>query len=450
MTDRDSDSTSTPSNTVRPKGRMGFFLPKLVRPGGGRSGPNWRRTLYAVWAAQLLVISGFSMRAPFLPQFFGELGVRTAEGQAFWTGLILSLGAGMMAITSPIWGAVADRYGRKPMLVRAQFAAFFTITLSAFATAPWQVLGLRLFEGAMTGTVAAATALVAVSMPRDRLGYGLGMVQTAVFSGSALGPLAGGVLADWLDIRPTLVISGAMALAAGLITFIFVDEKFERPDKSERENGDGESSWKFILGPTLLALTMSMLLVRFSSSAVQPITPIFVEMISGAAANVNTLSGLTLGVLGVTSAISSIYLGRAGDKRGHFKILLWCSLGAGLSYLPMAAVNNPWQLIGLQAVFGLFAGGIIPAANALIASHTEESKRGVVFGLMNTAGSLGGFAGPLAGAALAAAFGIQATFVLTGFVLIVMAAVLWENNRRRPMETPPEDVPPAQAATDSA
>jgi MFS family permease len=116
----------------------------------------------------------------------------------------------------------------------------------------------------------------------------------------------------------------------------------------------------------------------------------------------------------------------------------------------MAAVNNPWQLIGLQAVFGLFAGGIIPAANALIASHTEESKRGVVFGLMNTAGSLGGFAGPLAGAALAAAFGIQATFVLTGFVLIVMAAVLWENNRRRPMETPPEDVPPAQAATDSA
>lgn len=389
------------------------------------------------------------MRAPFLPQFFGELGVNSVEGQAFWTGLILSLGAGMMAITSPIWGAIADRFGRKPMLVRAQFAAFMTITLSAFATAPWQVLGLRLVEGAMTGTVAAATALIAVSMPRDRLGYGLGMVQTAVFSGSALGPLAGGLLADWLDIRPTLVISGLMAFSAGVITFFFVEEDFQRPDRSKQVAGESESSWKFILGPALLALTMTMLVVRFASSAVQPITPIFVEIISGAAANVNTLSGLTLGILGVTSAISAIYLGRVGDKRGHFKILLWCSLGAGLVYLPMAAAQNPWQLIGLQAIFGLFAGGIIPAANALIASHTEDSKRGVVFGLMNTAGSLGGFAGPLAGAALAAAFSIRATFVLTGSVLVIMAAVLWENNRRHPMEVPPGELPPEKAAADS-
>jgi DHA1 family multidrug resistance protein-like MFS transporter len=264
------------------------------------------------------------------------------------------------------------------------------------------------------------------------------MVQTAVFSGSALGPLIGGILADWLGYRTTFVISGSMAFVAGVITLLVVEENFVRPTAAEKAKRSGESTWRFVLGPTLLALTMSMLLVRFASSAVQPITPIFVQMISHTTAAVNTLSGLTLGVLGVTSAISSIYLGKLGDKKGHFRILLWCSIGAGLIYLPMAAAQHPWHLIVLQAIFGLFAGGLIPAANALIAHHTDDARRGVVFGFMNTAGSVGGFAGPLAGAALATSFGIRATFVLTGVVLLLMALALWINNRRRPMEASPD------------
>lgn len=430
-------STDEKAERIRPKGRFGFFLPRLNRGSKRGSGPGWRRTLYAVWAAQLLVISGFSMRSPFLPGFFGELGVTTPEGQAYWTGLMLSLGAGMMAFTSPIWGALADRFGRKPMLVRSQFAAFLTITLAAFVVSPWQMLVLRVIEGGMTGTVAAATALIAVSMPRDRLGFGLGMVQTAVFSGSALGPLFGGVIADQVGYRNTFIISGVMALLAGFITLFGVDEHFVRPIKATSVEEKTESTWKLLLGPTLLALTMSMVLVRFASSAVQPITPIFVGMISDVGSNVNTLAGLTLGILGVTSAISSIYLGKVGDRRGHFPILLWCTVGSGLIYLPMAMAQHPWHLIVLQAIFGLFAGGLIPAANALIARVTDESKRGVVFGLMNTAGSVGGFAGPLVGAGLAGTVGIRATFVLTGLVLLVMAVNLWWANNHRPMEPSP-------------
>lgn len=396
--------------------------------------PNWRRTLYGIWLAQLLVITGFSMRAPFLPMYLQELGVSSSEGQAFWSGLMLSLGAGMQAVTSPIWGGMADRYGRKPMLVRAQFAAFATITLSALVIAPWQMLGLRLVEGAMTGTVAAATALIAVAVPRDRLGYGLGMVQTAVFSGSALGPLMGGILADSIGYRPTIIVSGVLAGLAGLVTIFVVKEVFVRPVPREKDVAQ-EPSWKLILGPTLLSLMMSLLIIRFASSAVQPITPIFVAQISEIGRNVNTLAGLTLGILGVTSAVSSIYLGRMGDKRGHFPILVLCMLGAGLIYLPMAAAQHPWHLITLQAIFGLFAGGLIPAANALIARTTDESRRGVVFGFMNTAGSIGGFAGPLLGAAWAGVFGIRSTFVLTGLVLLAMAVWLYVANRRSPMES---------------
>jgi hypothetical protein len=159
----------------------------------GKAPINWRRNLYAIFLAQALAIVAFSLRAPFLPFFLDDLGLHDTDDQALWSGLINSFGAGTMAITAPIWGVIADRYGRKPMLMRAQFAAFVTIGLMGLATEPWHLLGLRMIEGMFTGTVTAATALVATSTPKERLGFGLGLIQTAVFSGSAFGPVPGHV-----------------------------------------------------------------------------------------------------------------------------------------------------------------------------------------------------------------------------------------------------------------
>ena len=127
--------------------------------------PGWNVTLYAVWAGQLLALIGFSSRAPFLPFYLGDLGVTDVAGQALWSGAINAAGAGAMALTAPIWGLLADRYGRKPMLLRGLFGGAVTVALMGFAIAPWQLLALRMLEGALTGTVAAATALVATSAP---------------------------------------------------------------------------------------------------------------------------------------------------------------------------------------------------------------------------------------------------------------------------------------------
>jgi DHA1 family multidrug resistance protein-like MFS transporter len=328
---------------------------------------------------------------------------------------------------------MADRRGRKPMLLRAQFGAFFTIGLTAFVMSPWQMLGLRVVEGVLAGTVTAATALIATTTPRERLGYGLGLVQTAVFSGSALGPLIGGILADAVGYRETFVIASIMLLAAGLITLFAVQERFTPAPAREGEEEE-TSGWRALLGPALLALVLSMLVIRFASSAVQPITPLFVEQLAHATSgSASTLAGLTLGIMGVTSAISSVIFGRMGDRKGHFFVLLACSLGSALVYFPMAVSQHPWHLIVLQAIFGIFAGGMMPSANALVANITDPAKRGTVFGLTNTFASVGGFLGPLAGSGLAATVGIRATFVATAIVLVLMVAWLWTANRRTHM-----------------
>src|SRR5919106_6584417 len=113
----------------------------LEDPDAGQ--PGWNATLYAVWAGEMLALIGFSSRVPFLPFYLGDLGVPDVQGQTLWSGAINAAGAAMMAITAPLWGLLADRYGRKPMLLRGLFGGAGVVVMMGFANAPWQLLGLR-------------------------------------------------------------------------------------------------------------------------------------------------------------------------------------------------------------------------------------------------------------------------------------------------------------------
>jgi DHA1 family multidrug resistance protein-like MFS transporter len=398
---------------------------------------DWRRNLYAIWVAELLAIVGFSLRTPWLPYYLQDLGANSDDAAALWSGLINAGGAGVMAITAPLWGALADRRGRRPMLIRAMFAATCTVGLMGLATAPWQLLGLRFIEGAFTGTVTAATALVAATTPKDRLGYSLGLIQMAIFSGSSLGPLFGGVLAGQIGYRATFLVAASMLFAGGLIVTFVVRENFSpvnRPIPTERGFKALRSSNAWMFTGVMGTMILMLFAARFASSAVQPIIPIFIEQLSNGGKLFNfsaaTTSGLTLGALGLTSAISSIFLGRLGDRRGHRPILIACAFGAGLLYLPMGMANAAWQLLVLQALFGVAAGGLVPAANAIVAHRTPVEQRGVIYGVTAAAASIGGFFGPLVGAGVAAAIGFGAAFVITGVFLLVATVLVFRSFRR--------------------
>jgi len=394
----------------------------------GRAGQPaipWRRNLYAIAAAQFLAIVGFSLRAPFLPFFIGDLGVTSAQDQALWSGVINAAGAGVMAISAPLWGVVADRRGRRPMLLRAMFASMATVSLMAFATQPWNLLVLRLVEGALSGTVTAAMTLVATTSPKARLGFTLGIVQTAIFAGASLGPLAGGLLAGSIGPRPTFLVAGGCLAAAGLIVLFLVREQFVPAARVAVNAGISRvgrvrGAVAVLVGGAMLTLVLVLFVVRTASMAVQPIIPLFVAELEPNIADPSALAGLVMGVLGFTSAAAAVVFGRLGDRRGHWPILLGCIVAAGLLYLPMAFVQNAWQLAVLQGLFGVTAGGLIPSANALIASVTAPERRGAMYGLTAGAGSLGGFVGPLAGAAIAAISGFRAPFLLVGLMLLLL------------------------------
>jgi DHA1 family multidrug resistance protein-like MFS transporter len=403
--------------------------------------PGWNVTLYAVWFGQILALIGFSSRVPFLPFYLGDLGVPDVAGQTLWSGVINAAGAATMAITAPLWGLLADRYGRKPMLMRGLFGGALTVTLMGFATAPWQLVALRVLEGSMTGTVAAAAALVATSAPRKRLGYALGMVQTAVFAGAAGGPLFGGFIYDWVGARVAFWLAGAMLFTGGVIVALFARERFARsPRQALAETGRWQrwqDSTAFLFSMAMLTMLAAILVVRMIAMAMQPILPLFVEQLIPGNPDVASVAGIVLGASGFTSALAAAYFGRLGDRIGHRRILAVSLVAAGVVYLPMAIVRDPWQLALLQGLMGVAAGGLIPSANALVAHLTPVEKRGAIFGLTAALSGVGGFIGPLLGAVLATSFGFRATFVASGVLLLAMAGlVIWsltatETARRR-------------------
>jgi len=396
------------------------------------SAPNWQRTLGALWLAQTLTIIGFSLRTPFLPFFVAELGARNLETQVLWAGAINAGGAAVMAITAPLWGALADRYGRKLMVLRAMVAGSLTIGLMALATSPWQLFVLRLVEGGFTGTVTASTTLAASTVPRERLGFGLGLMQMAVFSGSAVGPLIGGVLADQIGYRATFVLAGSLLLVSALLVAFLVEERFEPPPRRAGHGETGGETWRLLLAPALLGIVVSLFALRAASMALQPIVPLLVAQLARGSSAVNSLAGLAMGVSGMTSAVASVGLGRLSDRIGQRPLLIASGALAAATFLPLGLTTQVWQVIVLQALFGIASGGMLPTANALVARLTPEGRRGTIYGFTTTASSLGAFVGPLVGTALAAALGLHAPFLVIGLALAVTVA--WVARTLSPLE----------------
>lgn len=383
---------------------------------------NWRRNLYALWLAQLLTIIGFSLRTPFLPFFLADIGADSFASQAIWSGAINAGGAAVMMLSAPLWGIVADRYGRRTMVLRAMFAGSITISLMSLAQSPVQLLILRFIEGGFTGTVAASTTLVASTTPHEHRGFSLGMMQMAVFSGSSIGPLFGGLLADIIGYRAAFVVAGAMLFSGGVIVLTQVRENFQRPQPGAQAAANGAPGlWVVLLGSAMLAMIVTMIALRTSTSAIQPIMPLFVEQLAGASASVATLSGLTLGVAGLSSAVAAVLIGRKADRIGHGKVLVVATFAAGLLFIPLGLAQASWQLILFNGLYGIAAGGVMPSANAVVANLTPAARRGAVFGFTTAATSFGGFIGPLGGALLAATFDIRYVFMVAAVVTLVAA-----------------------------
>ncbi|MCL5263592.1 MAG: MFS transporter [Chloroflexi bacterium] len=379
---------------------------------------KWQRNLIVLWFAQLMAMVGYSFVFPFIPLYVQTLGVHGATAAAQWSGVIEAVSAVAMAIAQPIWGNMADRLGRKPMVVRSILGNAIAIILMAFATSPEQLVALRFIQGAVTGTIAASNALVSTTTPKHRLAFALGVLPVAVFAGSSMGPLVGGIIADTFGYKTTFVIAGLMLLLDTLLVAGLVSEDFTRPQPGTQQRGAWAETWSLMTMAVMPILIGVIFLIQLGGLIVAPVLPLYVADLHGSE-NAATVAGVILAATGVTSAISAVGVGRISDRVGHSLVLTVCLLGAAIIYFPQSFVQETWQLFALRLVLGIFLGGLMPSAYALLAGLVAPARRAAAFGLCATAFALANAIGPLSGAGVATQWGMRSVFLTAGTLFTI-------------------------------
>ncbi len=398
----------------------------------------WQRNLYILVGAEMVAILGFSISNPFLPFYIQELGVTQFGEVAFWVGLINSGAPIAMALSSPIWGLIADRYGRKPMLVRAMLGGSGILGLLAVAGTVQQVAALRIVQGALTGTIAAATTLVATTVPRQRCGYSLGLLQTAVFIGSSLGPSVGGFIGGTFGYRAAFLGSGLLLLLAGLCVVLLVREKFVPPPQKQSGNALLTALQRIAGEPVLLSMVALLMLLNLSGSITGPVLPLYVQTLVPNMQEASTATGMILGATALTNALAAVWIGRSADQLGRRRALLACLSVASLVYFPQMLTRHPLQLLVLRAILGFAMGAVGPIANAVIAERAPEGRQGGIYGISTSLNALGSALGPMLGTFIVTGWSIGGVFPATGTLLglVVLMVALTGPALDRPRRGP--------------
>ena len=414
--------------------------------------PHWKRNLVVLGVVQVLTMVAFSSYMPLVPYYLLELGAGSYEETTSWAAIYSTGSALAMMISAPIWGSLGDRRGRKAMLVRATLAGVLGMCANYLVGSPAQLVAVRIFQGFMGGSMAAVTTLVATETPDRYLGVSLGLLQTLQAGARAVGPLAGGVIADTLGLRQLFVVSAVIMFVAFLAVAVLVRERADVRDSRRDRPGtrSGPGMLAGLMTRDILVMLGVMATMGTSIALISPVLSLYVKSLSPDSQRIATLAGAISSATAFTSVPAALLIGRLGDRFGAKAVLIACGLGATLVHVPQALVSSPMQLLALRAVQGVFTGGINPVAMALLARSTRPARRGTVLGLASSARAGGRAIGPLVGAASANLWGMPSVFLVTagvyGLMSLIVSVVV--RPRAEPVSTATEE-PAVPIASDS-
>lgn len=380
---------------------------------------SWRVNLISVWFGCFFTGLAISQILPFLPLYISQLGVTSHEALSMWSGLTFSVTFLISAIVSPMWGSLADRKGRKLMLLRASLGMAIAILLQAFATNVWQLFLLRGVMGLTSGYIPNAMALVASQVPRERSGWALSTLSTAQISGVIGGPLMGGFIADHVGLRAVFCITAALLVVSFLVTLFLIKEGV-RPTIKKSERLSGKAVFASLPYPALvISLFFTTMVIQLCNGSIGPILALFIKSMVPDSSNIAFLSGLIASVPGVSALISAPRLGKLGDRIGTERILMATLIFAVVLFFAMSWVTTPLQLGILRFLLGFADGAMLPAVQTLLVKYSSDQITGRIFGYNQSFMYLGNVAGPLMGATVSAMAGFRWVFIATASIVLI-------------------------------
>lgn len=388
---------------------------------------DWKKNLYIAWVGCFFTGASFSLVMPFIPIYIEQLGAPQNKIE-FYSGLSISVTALSGAIFSPIWGNLADRRGRKLMMLRA--AAGMTITMGSLAFVPnvFWLLVMRFFNGVLAGYIPNATAMIASQAPREKNGWALGTLATGAVAGNLIGPSMGGFLAETVGIQNVFLVTGAILLANTLMTLFFVKEDFQPIAKKNMVST--KEVFKSVKKPSvLIGLFITTLILQIGITSISPILTLYIRDLGGEMDNILFISGLIVSVAGVSTFISSPILGKIGDKVGNQRVLFCGLIFSLICIFPMSMVQTPFQLGLLRFFMGFSTGALMPSINTLISKLTPVEGVSRIFSFNNMFTNLGQVMGPLVGSTVANGYGYRSVFVATSLLITANIVLTFFNFR---------------------
>lgn len=379
----------------------------------------WKVNLISVWFGCFFTGLAISQILPFLPLYVAQLGVTSHEALSMWSGLTFSVTFLVSAIVSPMWGSLADRKGRKLMLLRASLGMAVAILLQAFATNVWQLFFLRALMGLTSGYIPNAMALVASLAPRERSGWALSTLSTAQISGVIAGPLMGGFLADRVGLHWVFLITAGLLMVSFMITLLCIKEGV-RPVATKGQRLSGKAVFASLPYPGLaISLFVTTLVIQLCNGSIGPILALFIQSLAPDSNNIAFLSGLIAAIPGVSALMSAPRLGKLGDRIGTERILMATLIVAVMLFFAMSFVTHPVQLGALRFLLGFADGAMLPAVQTLLLKYSSDRITGRIFGYNQSFMYLGNVVGPLMGAGVSALAGFRWVFIATALVVLI-------------------------------
>lgn len=391
----------------------------------GAETQNWRPTLIAVCVAQATAIVGFDFTLPFIPLYLQhDLGVHGIGQTALWAGLI-SFGPAVPAtIFGPLWGRLADRIGYRVMLLRAIICAAILLAIMGLAPSAGVLLALRMVQGALTGTVYSAQALVAATVPERETGRSMGLLQMSVYIGATFGPIAGGLVAELFGYRAAFAGAGMLLGSAAVVVFFFVHEPGRRQTVAASRSPRQSFTSVLLIPPFAGALVLT-LVVQLANTALLPIVPLFVQELLRTGRGAAGATGWVMAFSGVTAAAGSYLAGRLQRHIGLKPLIVVALIASVVLLIPQAFAGSYVAFLVLRGAAAFAFGALFGLVGVWAAISSPKEAKGTAFGLLGAASSLGFGIGPLAGGALTALVGIRPVFVISAATLTLLPLVLF-------------------------
>lgn len=378
---------------------------------------GWKKNLYILWFCDFLMGMGFQLSMPFMSLYIKTLGQFNQFELNIWSGLAFSATYFISSWMAPIWGKIADSYGRKKVMLISTIGDGVMVLCMGFVHHAYQLALFRLLQGFFAGYVANTSALIAAEAPSKHSGKALSTLSTGITGGMLIGPLFGGAIASIFGYRLTFILTGLLYLIVFVLTVFLVQEHNFIPI-SKKETLTAQQLFQNLKHPQIIfGMLVTTLIVQAGNNSIAPVISLYVQHLLHGHGQVDLMSGLIAALPGIATIFVAPFFGEWGDRIGTQKILIGGLIFAIIIYIPQAFVINVWQLAALRFLVGISDAALLPQVQSLLAKYSSSKYSGRIFSYNQSAQFMGNIVGPLIGSTISGIFGYGGVFLSTAFLV---------------------------------